>query len=185
MAEGETMSKLEACSECGSKNIFFRAMAWVNPATYKVAEFEIMDNMNVWCNDCQGEVELEEFPDVLPCDDCGEALYYDNDDEMYYHVKQGHECFLHGFKDESATGAAGQTMAGWFVRSKDQQLLTAAAADFIEKVRTQTGVTPVSESLNKEVVHIDLEFMLSDAKLALTEFDWLESWSQQWNIELE
>ena len=114
MAEGETMSTIpmnvdSVCGVCGSRNIKFRAMAWVDPAINQVAEFEITSFEDGWCETCNSEVDL--VTEAIPCADCGEALYYDDDDEMYYHVKPGHECFLHGFKDESSKGAAGQLMA--------------------------------------------------------------------------
>lgn len=50
------------CSECGSKNVSLRAMAWVNLSTNQT-EIEITDEEHGWCNHCDYPVDLEEDED--------------------------------------------------------------------------------------------------------------------------
>ena len=37
----------------------------------------------------------------MTCDDCGKHIYYDWDDETYYHTVPGTQCFLHGYKEQT------------------------------------------------------------------------------------
>jgi len=60
----------------------------------------------------------------------------------------------------------------------------AAVADFQAKVETQLGIFPQAEAA-EDFVEIDLEFMIIHPELSTEEFNWLQSWSQKWNIKIE
>ncbi|MFW6247126.1 MAG: hypothetical protein ACOC22_03090, partial [bacterium] len=55
--EPNDVTNQNVCSECGSTNVDVKM--WVNPNTKHIGDDAILDEDDVWCNDCQKHVKLK------------------------------------------------------------------------------------------------------------------------------